>query len=43
MRRNRRVIRSNTPTTRADYIMTALFWVVVLGYPAFVALYRWLH
>lgn len=41
MRRQR--ITSHTPTTRTEHIFTAIFWLTVLGWPLFVAVYRWLH
>jgi len=26
-----------------DHVVTALFWLTVLGWPLFVAVFRWLH
>jgi cobalamin biosynthesis protein CobD/CbiB len=43
MRRKREVITPSTPATRADYVAAAIFWALVLGWPLFVVVYRWLH
>ena len=43
MRRNRDLNSSNTPDMLTDYIVTATFWLTVIGWPVFVLIYRWLH
>lgn len=36
-------ITPRTPTTTADHIATASFWILVFGWPLFVLIWRWLH
>lgn len=43
MRRKRDVGYGSTPDTLTDYIVTATFWLTVIGWPVFIAVYRWLY
>ncbi len=43
MSSKRKVITPGTPPTLADYVVTVTFWGLVIGWPLFVVVYRWLH
>src|SRR5262245_24125108 len=43
MRRQRRTLTSDSPTTWFDYAAAAVFYAVLFGWPLFVVVYRWMH